>query len=559
MNIDPKGPSRRATSRRTADRRYLGLGIALGFAFLLWGGWSLFSPSGTQDFQENESLLLYTAKKGPLTISVTESGTIDNREKLVVKSEVEGKTTILFLVPEGTNVRKGELIVELDASSLEEEKTTQQIALLKAEAAYIHARENLEVTRSEGESNIAKAQLEYDFARTDLKKYLEGEYPQELQKAEANISIAKEELQRAEEKLDWSRRLHEEGHITRSELEADGLEAKRKEIEVELAQSELELLTNYTHKRKLDELQSNELQAEKALERIKRKAAADNTQAEADLKAKESEFARQQDQLDKIKEKIANCRITAPADGMVVYATSSTMRWRGQEEPLQEGQEVREGQELIHLPTTSSMMAEVKIHESSLTKVRVGLPVVVTVDALPGTRFTGRVGRIALLPDATSAWINPDLKVYSTEIYLDGDGSGLRTGMTCQVEIIVEQYDDAVYVPLQSVVRVNDQTVVYVADKKNRINNNTVSPRPVTIGLDNNRVVRIIEGLAAGEQVLLTPPLARSEAPIGERLIGPVESKAESVSGITIRPLRIELSRIAADGDGESQQKAETE
>ncbi len=131
---------------------------------------------------------------------------------------------------------------------------------------------------------------------------------------------------------------------------------------------------------------------------------------------------------------------------------------------------MREGQELIHLPTTASMMAEVKIHESSLTKVRVGMPVVVTVDALPGKRFTGRVGRIALLPDATSAWLNPDLKVYSTEIYLDGDASGLRTGMTCKCEIIVEQYDDAVYVPLQSVVRVGDQTVVYVADGRGQAN-----------------------------------------------------------------------------------------
>ena len=337
MNIDPKKLFDKASSLRLAQRPSIGLVTALGLAILLLLGWLLITSSRNNDSQGDESLLLFTAKRGPLTISVTESGTFDNREKLVVKSEVEGKTTILSLVPEGTNVRKGDLIVELDASSLEEEKTTQQIALLKAEAAYIHARENLEVTRSEGESNIAKARLEYDFAITDLRKYLEGEYPQELQKAEANISIAKEELQRAGEKVDWSRRLHEEGHITRSELEADALEAKRKEIEVELAQSEWDLLTNYTHERKLDELESNELQAEKALERIRRKAAADNVQAEADLRAKNSEFERQQAQLEKIQGKIDNCRITAPVDGMVVYATSSAMRWRGQEEPLQEG------------------------------------------------------------------------------------------------------------------------------------------------------------------------------------------------------------------------------
>ena len=428
---------------------------------------------------------------------------------------MEGETKILALVPEGTMVRKGEPLIELDASKLESERTTQQIALLKAEAAYIHARENLEVTRSEGESAIAKAGLEYQFAGADLNKCLEGEYPQEQRKLMANIGLAEEEYQRLQDQLAWSRRLHEEGHITRTELDADVLAAKRTKIEAELARSELALLTKYTHQRKLDELKSNLEQTEKALERIKRKATADNTQAEADLKAKESEFSRQQDQLDRINAKIAKCLISAPVDGMVVYATSSTMRFRGmQQEPLQEGLDVHQGQALIHLPTTSSMIAEVKIHESSMMKVRVGLPAIVTVDALPGRRFSGRISKIAILPDPTSAWINPDLKVYSTEIQIKGDGSGLRTGMSCQVEIIIEEHDDALYVPLQSVVRVGGSPVVYVAEGGGSAASSVVRPRPVKIGLDNNRMIHILEGLEEGERVLLAPPLAPSEAPL---------------------------------------------
>lgn len=557
MNIDLRALYDKALSRLIANRPPTRVLVLLSIAVLLLIAWALLTPSPNNEYQESKRLLLFTAKQGPLTISVNESGTIDNREKIVVKSEVEGKTTILFLVPEGTNVREGQLIVELDASSLEEQRTSQEIALLKAESAYVHARENLEVTRSQGESDISKAQLEYDFARTDLRKYLDGEYPQELQKAEAKISIAEEELQRAEEKVNWSQRLHDEGHVTRAELEADALEAKRKAIELELAQSELVLLKNYTHDRTLDELKSNEVQAKAALERITRRAAADDTQAKADLKAKRSELARQQDKLEKIQEKIDNCRIKAPVDGMVVYATSSKARWRGDQEPLKEGQDVREGQELIHLPTTTTMMAEVKIHESSLTKVRVGLPVVVTVDALPGRQFSGKVGRIALLPDATSAWLNPDLKVYSTEIYLDGDMSGLRTGMSCQCEIIIEQHDKALYIPLQSVVRVGDQTVVYVANKKNVKDMDSVRPRPVTIGLDNNRVVRVIDGLKAGEHVLLTPPLAPSESPVATKGPAPKKEKEKVSTVITIRPIREELGRPDLNGVEGAAQPAE--
>jgi len=146
--------------------------------------------------------------------------------------------------------------------------------------------------------------------------------------------------------------------------------------------------------------------------------------------------------------------------------------------------------------------AEVKIHEASLEKVRVGMPVRVTVDALAGRTFTGRVAKIAPLPNAQMVWLNPDLKVYNTEIYLEGDGNYLRTGMSCSAEIIVEEYDDAIYIPVQAVLRVGGEPTAYVLNEKG------FEPRKVEIGLDNNRMIRIVDGLQAGEQVLLAPPLA---------------------------------------------------
>ena len=97
--------------------------------------------------------------------------------------------------------------------------------------------------------------------------------------------------------------------------------------------------------------------------------------------------------------------------------------------------------------------------------------------------------------------MNPDLKVYNSKIYLDESDSALRTGMSCKAEIIIEQYDDVVYIPVQAVLRVGGEPTVYVVKDK------SVEPRKVEIGLDNNRMVRIISGLKEGEVVLLTPPL----------------------------------------------------
>lgn len=497
--------------------------VALGIGAIWLGG----DPASAADVP------VFVVARGPLVISVTESGTIRSREKVVVKSRVEGRTTILWLIDEGKQVNKGDLLLQLDSSKLEDDKARQDITVLNANAAFIRARENLVVTKSQAESNIAQAELDNDFAKLDREKYhkLEAEpeeedetgeegkseetvteYRQELDQARADITIAQEEHERAVDTYESSLELAREGYITQTELKGDELSAKRAKLKLELAEGKLKLLQEFTHKRRLAELDSDVEQAEKALERARSKARADIIQGEADLAAKESELTRQKTKFEKIGDQITKCRITAPVAGMAVYATTGRGNWRHNVEPLDEGQEVRERQELIHLPTTSSMTADVKIHESSLTKIGLGMPVRVVADALPERVFWGRVGKIALLPDAQSAWLNPDLKVYPTEIHLDGDAGELRTGMTCRAEIIVERHEDAVYVPVQSVLRVQGVSTVYVNGS------NGPQARQVQVGLDNNRKVHIVSGLQEGERVLLAPPLAASE--VSEDRIG---------------------------------------
>ncbi|MBW2065130.1 MAG: efflux RND transporter periplasmic adaptor subunit [Deltaproteobacteria bacterium] len=487
---------------------------------------------------KEKEIATFVVRRGPLKISVIESGTIKARNQVVIKNEVEGKTTILYLIPEGTRVKKGDLLVELDASSLLDEKIDQQIRVQNAEAAFISARENLEVVKNQAEADVDKAKLSYKFAREDLTKYVEGEYPNQLKEAEAKLTLAREELTRSQEKLEWSRRLFNEKYISETEFRTDELTVKKNALNLELAKNDLELLKNYTHKRRLDQLKSDLKQARMALERTIRKAKADVAQAEANLKAKRAEFERQKDKLKKIERQIEKTKIYAPADGLVIYATSAQKGgFRHRVQPLEEGQVVRERQELIHLPVGRAAKAEVAIHESNLDKVRVGLPVKITVDALPGKVFFGRVAKIAPLPDAQSAFLNPDLKVYETDIYLDEAGDELRTGMSCKAEIIVEQYEEATYVPVQAVLRIGGKPVVYV------MNGESFEPREVEIGWDNNRMVRIIRGLEPGEIVSMTPPLSEASlepATDGDKIIKEVGSTGtEPASSSAQQPGRI--------------------
>lgn len=459
----------------------------------------------SSDDGSDGSKSVFSVERGPLRISVTESGTIKAKEQVIIKNELEGETTILWLVPEGNSVKKGELLVELDATKLANERIDQQIAYDSAEAASIHASESFEVAKNQALSDKEKAVLTLDFAQQDLEKYVKGEYPNLLDKAEVEIKQADLEVERARDKYNASVKLAEKKYISQNELKTNRLAFTKAELNLQVAKGDKDLLRDYTYKRQFEELKSNVSQADMALERTNRKADADVLQAEAEKKAAGSKFQQEKSKLDKIIDQISKAKIYAPTDGMVIYATSTKHSWRGSDEPLEEGRGVREREELIHLPMTDSVKVEVSVHETSINKIKVGLPVIVQVDSVPDKTFTGTVAKIAIMPNAQLIWMNPDLKVYTTEIYIDGKTSELRTGMSCKAEIIIEDFEDEVYVPVQSVVRVGDQPTVYVVKGKKQ------KPRPVEIGLDNNRMVQILSGLKVGEKVSLTPPLAPSE------------------------------------------------
>ena len=447
-------------------------------------------------------LATFIVKKGPLTISVLESGTIEPRDQITLRNEVEGRTSIVSLVPDGSLVKAGDVLVELDASTLKDRIIDQDILVQKADAAYISSKESLAVSENQARSDIDKAELALRFARQDLQQYVDGIYPKDVNELEAKIRLSQEQVKRAEDVNDWSKRLYEEKYLSETEYLADRLSLQGRKLERDVALSNVDLLKNFTYHRQIEQLTSDVNQAEMALERINRKASADVIQAKAELKARELEYKRQQEKMTKTEDQLAKTTIIAPMDGMVVYATSSG-GGHGFErrEPMDIGVEVTERQDLINLPTTQSMKALVSIHETSLRKVQVGLPAVITVDALSGKRFLGRVGLIAPLPDARMMWANPDLKVYPADINLEDNDSLLRTGLSCKAEIIIAQYEDAVYVPVQAVLRVGGKPTVFV------VKDGSVEERQVEVGLDDNNVIRIISGLNEGEIIWMTPPL----------------------------------------------------
>lgn len=453
--------------------------------------------------------LYATVQEGPLVINIEEYGEIAPSQQLTIKSEVQGRCSIISLVPEGKIVKAGDLLVQLDASAKIDEKDSQEITLQNAKSSLEVAKEELDIQKNQSASDVELAEQDYTFAKEDLDKYENGEYPTKLIAQKGQLAISEQQVKQAKDKYEWSKKLFAEDFISETELEGDELSWKSSQLTLESAQRDLEVLETYTHRRDLAKFRSDVKQKEMALLRTRKRAASSIAKAESDLRAKESEFRKQMQKLDKLTNQIDKATIRAPRDGQVVYAQGGRNR-----EPLQEGQEVWERQELIRLPTADTFAAKINLHEGNLKSIATGMPVRVRCDALPDKVFTGTVAKIAPMPDNERRWMNEDLKEYPTDVLIDGGAGELKNGMGCKVEIVVEQYEKAVYVPVQCVVRVAGESCVWVRGR------NGDERRAVKTGLSNNRFVRILEGLAAGEEVSLAPPLKESAGTAETDLLG---------------------------------------
>jgi HlyD family secretion protein len=449
-----------------------------------------------------EPVPVFAVQKGPLTIAVTSGGSLQSRDKVVIASELEGNNTVIWVINEGTNVQSGDLLLEFDASDLVDKRNEQEITVANAEASLIIAQEKLGITEGDCEAALQDREVSLELAKMDLEKYEEGDLPQQIRQNEADIALANEELKRVAEKLEWSQRLAKEGFLTRTELQADELALQRCQLTLEMKLTTMNVLTNYTVVKQRALYASSLRTAERNLARTKWQNKATLRQVETEVRARTRERDRATNRLDELNVQIEKSKIYAPTNGMVLYASTvqiSQRKWWIK--PLEAGSTAVERQELIYIPLESGMIVEVMIPEASLNKIDNGMPARVKVDAFPGRVFEGRLVKIGILPDGQSTQLNPDLKLYKCEIECDFKDVTVRPGMSCDVELVKESYEDAMYVPVQCVVRVDGVPRVYVNDDGQWV------PRIVRVGLDNNRMIHVLEGVRPGEEVMLAPPV----------------------------------------------------
>lgn len=127
---------------------------------------------GGEEKKSDNRVNLYQVSREDLPINVKEGGELVAVNEVEVKSQIEGSATILSLIPEGTLVKKGDKLVELDVTELVEKRATQEIAVEKARNSLEQARTAQEILEKELQANLNTAESQRQIAAMELQKLL---------------------------------------------------------------------------------------------------------------------------------------------------------------------------------------------------------------------------------------------------------------------------------------------------------------------------------------------------------------------------------------------------
>lgn len=443
-----------------------GLGV-IAVAFLAYRQWSLGREA------ESEAVTTSVVERGTVVSAIDAGGTVDVPRSATLNWQTEGVVEAVH-VRVGDAVQAGDGLMELDPDSLD--------------------------------STVIQARADLLAAQQDLEDLLAGADPVELAAAELRAANAQEALEDAE----YNRTVLQQGN----RASADTIAAAR--ARVVLAQADVDQAHDQydevsgrpdddparasalirlvearqrrdSAQRTLDwylghptEIEQAQLDAEVATAQAELDAA---LEALTDLRggADAIELAAAQARVASAQEIVDRATLTAPFDGTVVAVESSV------------GDLVSNNTVGVTLADLSHYEVQVSVSELDVENIDVGLEVSLTVDALPGQTFAGRVAYVPLAGVSTQGVVT-----YPVTIELEDPDDALRPGMTAAASIIVERREDVLVVANRAIqVSAGQRTVTVLYQGQ------TISV-PVTLGLVGAATSEIVEGaLQEGDEVVL--------------------------------------------------------
>jgi RND family efflux transporter MFP subunit len=414
-----------------------------------------------------------TVFSGPYEHVITEQGTVENATSIELQCEVKsragsGGITIISVLPEGTEVQPGDVVVELDSSALQQEKLTQLIVVAGQKSLLVQAESLLAV------AIIARREYEQGTFTAEEKLLIADEY------------VAHKTVAAAQSALDQAKRLFSRAIVTMKQVETAEHAVEDAQNRHLAAQAKLHSLRQFTREKMLKTFDSN------------------IATATADVSAQKAKLNLEELKLKEIEDQIDKCTLRAPVAGEVVHANEFDSD-NGQIQAdflVQPGAIVRERQPIVRLPNSDDIQVRASVSQSRVTRVRAGMPVAIRVDGQKEL-LDGQVVKINPYADP-GGWTSGNIKKYATYVKVFNPPPGLRSGMNAEVRIQIEQRPEAVQVPVQALAQYQGRYYCLVQTGE------SYETREVEIGSSNDKVVTIERGLEVGEMVVMSPRRAVS-------------------------------------------------
>ena len=455
--------------------------------------------------------------RGPLTLSVETRGELEAeksvkvlRPKLYMGRERGrgGSVKIVKLIPEGTDVKPGTLLVELDKADLKDFLRKAESDVREKTADLEKAKKTLLVERD-------KLKAEVDKLRADLEiKQIEQGITESLPMttdvvvAETDLDTAKVTASLKRQDYEPMVKLYKSGHVTQQDLEIAELELKQAEANMQRKQIIHALIMKGA-----DECEKKRFALAVKLARIllaqaENKLAYETKRLEEKTQAAEGDLEGSKFEMKRGADSLVDADIKAPCAGTVMYART----WQGAgDEKIAEGTAVWTYSSLIVLPDLSNMVAKVYVEESQMSLLKEGQRATLNLDAIKDVEFHGKVielGNVTLDKSETRGlmtWLygsaeSSGIRVFEVRIRIGEHDKRIRPGLNGDVKIIIEEMKDVVSVPVDAVFKRDGRDVAYVRQGRRFV------ARPIETGRTADSRVVVKSGLQEGEEVSLVEP-----------------------------------------------------
>lgn len=416
--------------------------------------------------------------RGDITVIINGSGFIESSNEAKLSFGTGGKIKDIS-IDEGDEVKKGQVLARLDTSPLELALTQAQVALTQAQLTRSATEYELKLIKDKKdplELALLNAQINLRSAKYARDKARDVYRWPEVEQSQADVDKAKSFLQYALDGLADAGSANEvqiwTNTVARAQANLDALEAKLK----------AQLVGYDTEEVAIKEMQvaAAEMAQTQAQENLK-KLNDEIAVKEVQLKFMADSVALAQKSVGEAQRQLNEAVIVAPFDGVVARVSAEA------------GDTISPVNSIVHIIDLVSMKLSLELDEIDVPQVRPGQEAVITFDALPGKKFTGKVSTIFPLPKVVGGVVLYDVKV-SFDVPKE---AGVKVGMSASADILIDKRTGVLLIPSRAVTQDSEgKTTVKVKSGEQTIE------RQVTIGISDD-VNTEITGLAEGETVIV--------------------------------------------------------